>query len=56
MVCGTAVGAFTVDAFVSVDKGFVACSLVLVLDYAYGWVVLVPFSGALGRTALAGGL
>lgn len=56
VVCGTAVGAFTVDAFVSVDEGFVACSLVLVLGYAYGRVVLVPFSGALGRTALAGGL
>ena len=52
----TAVGAFTVDAFESVYECFVACSLVFVLDYACGWVFLVPFSGALGRTAFAGGL
>lgn len=51
-----AVGAFTVDAFVAVHECFVACSLVLVLGYAGGWVVLVPFGGALGRTAFAGGL
>lgn len=51
-----AVGAFTVDAFIAVHECFIACSLVLVLGYAGGWVVLVPFGGALGRTALAGGL
>lgn len=56
VVCGTAVGAFTVDALVAVHECLVACSLVLVLGYAGGWVVLVPFGGALGRTAFAGGL
>lgn len=37
VVCGTAVGAFTVDALVAVHECFVACSLVLVLGYACLW-------------------
>lgn len=37
VVCGTAVGAFAVDAFVSVHECFVAITLLLILDYACLW-------------------
>lgn len=37
VVCGTTVGAFAVDAFVSVHECFVAVTLLLILDYACLW-------------------
>jgi len=37
VVRGTAVGAFAVDAFVSVHECLVATSLLLILDYACLW-------------------
>ena len=37
VVCGAAVGAFTVQSFVAVDEGFVALSLLLVLDHTCFW-------------------
>ena len=37
VVCGTAVGAFTVDAFVAVHECFVAVTLLLILEYACLW-------------------
>lgn len=37
VVCGTAVGAFAVDALVAVHECFVAITLLLILDYACLW-------------------
>jgi hypothetical protein len=56
VVGGTAVCAFTEDAFVSVYEGFVSVALVAVLLDACFWVGGVPFGVALFRAGLAGRL
>jgi hypothetical protein len=56
VVGGTAICAFTEDAFVSVYEGFVSVALVAVMSDACFWVTGVPFGVALFRAGFAGRL